>query len=152
MDALSASSPFLILRPESWVPPVGYQYGAVCDLGAVWKICFGGVTGMDATQGDVIVEPENIVRQAAAAFENVHTLMRCAAKLIGRSVEPIHLFSLRIYTPDMNLYRAQLKPIGEQYRLKFGRVYAPTALIGCSALFNPDALVEYVPEFLVPKS
>jgi enamine deaminase RidA (YjgF/YER057c/UK114 family) len=56
--------------------------------------------------------------------------------------EPEQLVSLVIYTTDIDGYRAASKELGEVWRRHFGRHYPAMALIGVSALFEPDAQVE----------
>jgi enamine deaminase RidA (YjgF/YER057c/UK114 family) len=56
--------------------------------------------------------------------------------------EPDDLVSLVVYTTDMAEYRASLSELGEVWRRRFGRRYPALALVGASALFEPDARVE----------
>ena len=59
-----------------------------------------------------------------------------------RGDEPDQLVSLVIYTTDIEAYRAAGRELGEVWRRHFGRRYPAMALIGVSALYDPEARVE----------
>jgi enamine deaminase RidA (YjgF/YER057c/UK114 family) len=50
--------------------------------------------------------------------------------------------SLVVYTTDIEEYRASTRELGEAWRRHFGRRYPAMALIGVSALLEPEARVE----------
>ena len=51
----------------------------------------------------------------------------------------------------MDGYRTFLRELGEVWRRHFGRRYPAMALIGASALFEPEALVELTGVAVVPE-
>ncbi len=51
----------------------------------------------------------------------------------------------------MDEYRASLRELGEVWRRHFGRRYPAMALIGASALFDPEARVELMGVAVVPE-
>jgi enamine deaminase RidA (YjgF/YER057c/UK114 family) len=112
----------LIVNPPELPAPVGFAHAVVAG-GAVY---LGGQTG----EGDSVVE------QLDSAAGKLVTALRAAGG------EPDQLVSLVIYTTDMEDYRASTSELGEVWRRHFGRRYPAMALIGVSALFEPDARVE----------
>ncbi len=53
--------------------------------------------------------------------------------------EPDQLVSLVVYVTDVDEYRASLSELGEVWRRHFGRHYPAMALVGVTALFEPEA-------------
>jgi enamine deaminase RidA (YjgF/YER057c/UK114 family) len=112
----------LIVNPPELPEPVGYAH-AVVARGAVY---LGGQTG----EGDSLVE------QFDSAAGKLATALRAAGG------EPDQLVSLVVYTTVIEEYRASGQELGEVWRLHFGRHYPAMALIGVSALYEPEARVE----------
>jgi enamine deaminase RidA (YjgF/YER057c/UK114 family) len=112
----------VIVNPPDLPEPVGFAH-AVTAGGAVY---LGGQTG----EGDSLAE------QFDSAAGKLVTALRAAGG------EPDQLVSLVIYTTDIEDYRASTAEIGEVWRRHFGRRYPAMALIGASALFDPEARVE----------
>ena len=112
----------VIVNPPELPEPVGFAH-AVVAAGAVY---LGGQTG----------EGASLVEQFDSAASRVLTALRAAGG------EPEQLVSLVIYTTDIDGYRAATKELGDVWRRHFGRYYPAMALIGVSALFEPEAQVE----------
>jgi enamine deaminase RidA (YjgF/YER057c/UK114 family) len=112
----------VIVNPPELPEPVGFAH-AVVAAGAVY---LGGQTG----EGDSLVE------QFDSAAGKIVTALKAAGG------EPDNLVSLVIYTTDIAEYRAATGELGEVWRRHFGRRYPAMALIGVSALFEPEARVE----------
>ena len=88
---------------------------------------------------------ETLAAQFDAAAAALVTSLRAAGG------EPDDLVSLLVFTTDMDEYRASLPELGEVWRRHFGRRYPAMALIGASALFDPDARVELTGVAVVPE-
>jgi enamine deaminase RidA (YjgF/YER057c/UK114 family) len=112
----------VIVNPPELPEPVGFAH-AVVAAGAVY---LGGQTG----------EGASLVEQFDSAASRVLTALKAAGG------EPEQLVSLVIYTTDLDGYRAATKELGDVWRRHFGRHYPAMALIGVSALFEPEAQVE----------
>jgi enamine deaminase RidA (YjgF/YER057c/UK114 family) len=112
----------LIVNPPELPEPVGFAH-AVVARGAVY---LGGQTG----------EGASLVEQFDAAAGKLVIALRAAGS------EPDRLVSLVVYTTDIAEYRASTGELGEVWRRHFGRRYPAMALIGVSALFEPEAQVE----------
>ena len=112
----------LIVNPPELPAPVGYAH-AVVARGAVY---LGGQIGEGAT----------IVEQFDSAAGKVVTALRAAGG------QPEQLVSLVVYTTDVDEYRASLHELGEVWRRHFGRRYPAMALVGVTALLEPEAKVE----------
>ena len=112
----------VIVNPPELPAPVGFAH-AVVARGAVY---LGGQIG----EGDTLVEQ----------FDSAASRVLTALKAAGAEAE--QLVSLVIYTTDIEGYRAATKELGKAWRRHFGRHYPAIALIGVSALFEPDAQVE----------
>ena len=87
---------------------------------------------------------ETLVEQFDAAAANVVAALRAAGGA------PDDLVSLVVYTTDVEEYRASLAELGEVWRRHFGRRYPALALVGASALFDPEARVELMGVAVVP--
>jgi enamine deaminase RidA (YjgF/YER057c/UK114 family) len=112
----------VIVNPPELPEPVGFSH-AVTAGGAVY---LGGQIG----------EGASLVEQFDSAADRLLTALRAAGG------EPDQLVSLVVYTTDIEDYRASTRELGEVWRRHFGRRYPAMALIGVSALFDPDARVE----------
>jgi enamine deaminase RidA (YjgF/YER057c/UK114 family) len=112
----------VIVNPPELPDPVGYAH-AVVAKGAVY---LGGQIG----------EGETLVEQFDSAAGRVVAALRAAG------AEPEHLVSLVVYTTEIEEYRASTSELGEVWRRHFGRRYPAMALVGVSALFEPEAKVE----------
>ena len=104
--------------------PVGYAHAVVAAPGRT--VYLGGQVGAG----------ETVVDQFDAAAANLVTALRAAGG------EPADLVSLVVYVTDVGEYRASLRELGEVWRRHFGRHYPAMALVGVSALFDPEARVE----------
>jgi enamine deaminase RidA (YjgF/YER057c/UK114 family) len=113
-----------IVAPPELPEPSGYAHAVVAAPGRT--VYLGGQTGAG----------ETLAAQFDAAAAALVTVLRAAGG------EPDDLVSLVVYTTDMDEYRASLRELGEVWRRHFGRRYPAMALIGASALFEPEARVE----------
>lgn len=127
-----------LFDPDGMPPAVGFSYGAIAASGRTLHIA--GLTGHHE-DGSI---DAGLVDQFAAACESV------AKVIVEGGGEPNDLVAMTIYTTDITGYRENLTPLGERYRLVFGRHYPPMALFGIGELFDPDALVELVCVAAVP--
>jgi enamine deaminase RidA (YjgF/YER057c/UK114 family) len=112
----------VIVNPPELPEPVGYSHAVVAG-GAVY---LGGQIGEGAT----------LVEQFDSAASKVVTALRAAGG------DPEHLVSLVVYTTEMDEYRASRSELGVVWQRHFGRRYPAMALVGVSALLEPDAKVE----------
>jgi len=124
-DACSARA----ILPEGWPQPRGYANGMVAE-GRV--LVTGGLVGWDA-QG---IFAKGFVAQLRQTFLNIKAVVEAG----GGRVEDI--VRLTWYVTDMPAYRASLKEMGPIYREAFGRHFPAMAVIGVSALVEPEALLE----------
>ncbi len=127
-----------LFDPDGMPPAKGFSYGSLPAEGRLLHIA--GLTGHKA---DESIE-DDIVSQFAQACRSVALVIEKA----GGS--PSDLVSMTIYTPALEEYRKNLKPIGAAYREVFDRHFPPMALIGVAELFDPKALVELVCVAVVP--
>jgi len=104
--------------------PVGYAHAVVAAPGRT--VYLGGQVGTG----------ETVVEQFDTAATNLVTALRAAGG------EPDDLVSLVVYATDVGEYHASLRELGEVWRRHFGRRYPAMALVGVSALFDPEARVE----------
>jgi enamine deaminase RidA (YjgF/YER057c/UK114 family) len=112
----------VIVNPPELPEPVGFAHAVVAG-GTVY---LGGQTG----------EGVSLVEQFDSAASRVLTALKAAGG------EPEQLVSLVIYTTDIDGYRVATRELGEVWRRHFGRHYPAMALIGVSALFEPEARIE----------
>ena len=112
----------VIVNPPDLPEPVGFAHAVVAGR----TIHLGGQIGEGAT----------LVEQFDSAAGRIVSAMRAAG------AEPDDLVSLVVYTTAIDEYRASTPELGEAWRRHFGRRYPAMALIGVSALMEPDAKVE----------
>ncbi|HWB56001.1 MAG TPA: RidA family protein [Gaiellaceae bacterium] len=122
-----------IVTPPELPEPSGYAHAVVAAPGRT--VYLGGQTGAG----------ETLAEQFDAAAAALVTSLRAAGG------EPDHLVSLVVFTTDMDTYRASLRELGEAWRRHFGRRYPAMALVGASALFDPEARVELMGVAVVPE-
>lgn len=121
-----------IVNPPELPEPSGYAHAVVAAPGRA--VYLGGQTGAG----------ETLAEQLDAAAGTLVAALRAAGG------EPDDLVSLVVFTTDMDEYRASLRELGDVWRRHFGKRYPAMALIGASALFEPDARVELMGVAVVP--
>jgi enamine deaminase RidA (YjgF/YER057c/UK114 family) len=112
----------VIVNPPELPEPVGFAHAVVAG-GTVY---LAGQIGEGAT----------LVEQFDSAASRVVTALRAAGG------GPEQLVSLVVYTTEMNEYRAARSELAAVWQRHFGRYYPAMALVGVSALVEPDAKVE----------
>ncbi|WP_030473959.1 RidA family protein [Lentzea aerocolonigenes] len=126
------------VNPASLPAPSGYSHGTLVGT----TLHLGGQTATDA---DMKIVPGGIVEQFRQAFGNVLTTLR----EVGG--EPEDLVSITIYLTDIPDYQAHGKEIGKVWRELAGPVYPAMAGIGCTGLWQPDALIEILGVAVIPE-
>jgi enamine deaminase RidA (YjgF/YER057c/UK114 family) len=122
-----------IVNPPELPEPSGYSHAVVAAPGRT--LYLGGQTGAG----------ETLAEQLDGAAGTLVAALRAAGG------EPDDLVSLVVFTTDMDEYRASLRELGDVWRRHFGKHYPAMALIGASALFEPDARVELMGVAVVPE-
>ena len=112
----------VIVNPPELPEPVGYAH-AVVARGTVF---LGGQIG----------ERETLVEQFDSAAAKLVTALRAAGG------ERDDLVSLVVYTTDIDEYRSSRSELASVWQQHFGRRYPAMALVGVSALVEPEAKVE----------
>jgi enamine deaminase RidA (YjgF/YER057c/UK114 family) len=125
------------VNPASLPKPSGYSHATLSGN----TLYLGGQTATD--QNMRIVEG-GIVAQFRQAFGNMLTALRAAGG------EPEDLVSITIYLTDIPGYQAHGKEIGQVWRELAGPVYPAMAGIGCTALWQPEALIEILGTAVIP--
>jgi enamine deaminase RidA (YjgF/YER057c/UK114 family) len=113
-----------IVNPPELPEPSGYAHAVVAAPGRT--VYLAGQAG----SGDTVAA------QFDAAAASLLTALRAAGG------EPDDLVSLVVYATDVDEYRAAMSELGGVWRRRFGRRYPAMALVGVSALSDPDARVE----------
>jgi enamine deaminase RidA (YjgF/YER057c/UK114 family) len=112
--------------------PIGYAHAVVAAPGRV--VYLGGQVGAGATVID--------------QFDDAAAKLVAALRAAGG--KPDDLVSLVVYATDLGEYRASLQELGEVWKRHFGRRYPALALVGVSALYDPEAQVELMGVAVVP--
>jgi enamine deaminase RidA (YjgF/YER057c/UK114 family) len=113
-----------IVNPPELPEPVGYAHAVVAAPGRT--VYLGGQTGAGET--------------LPGQFDSAAASLVAALRAAGG--EPDDLVSLVVYSTDVDEYRAAMEELGAVWRRHFGRRYPAMALVGVSALADPDARVE----------
>lgn len=129
--------PHLPVNPSQLPTPRGYSHGTLAGN----TLHLGGQTALDA---DMQIVSGGIVEQFRQAFGNVLTTLAEAGG------EPQDLVSVTIYLTDIPDYQAHGRQIGEVWRELAGPVYPAMAGIGCTALWQPEAMIEILGVAVIP--
>lgn len=125
------------VNPDALPAPRGYSHGTLVGN----TLYLGGQTALDA---DMNIVPGGIVEQFRQAFGNVLTTLR----EVGG--QPGDLVSVTIFLTDVPDYQAHGKEIGAVWRELAGAVYPAMAGIGCTALWQPEAMIEILGVAVIP--
>ncbi|HEY1549743.1 MAG TPA: RidA family protein [Kofleriaceae bacterium] len=120
------STELIILPGER---PVGY---AEARVGRGRALHIAGQVGWKAG----VFEAKDLVGQFAQAIDNILAILAAAHGHIHDIAE------MTIYATDVVAYRAARRDIGKVWREKLGTYFPAMALLGISALVEPEALVE----------
>lgn len=96
------------------------------------------VAGQTAHGSDGAVQGETMLAQVDAALGNLVMALQHA------SVHPSCLVSMQIYVTDVQAYREVTAQLGAVWRRHLGKHYPAVSLLGVTALYDPDAMVEIV--------
>ena len=129
--------PPIPVNPAALPAPRGYSHGTLVGD----TLHLGGQTATDA---GMRIVPGGIVAQFRQAFGNLLTTLREAGG------EPGDLVSITIYLTDIPDYQAHGKEIGQAWRELAGPVYPAMAGIGCTALWQPEAMIEILGVAVIP--
>lgn len=127
----------IAINPPTLAAPSGYSHGTLTGN----TLHLGGQTALDA---DMKIVPGGIVEQFRQAFGNVLATLREAGGI------PEDLVSLTIYLTDIPDYQAHGREIGKAWRELVGPVYPAMAGIGCTALWQPEAMIEILGIAVIP--
>ena len=125
------------VNPPSLPVPRGYAHGTLNGN----TLFLGGQTALDA---DGRIVAGGIVEQFRQAFGNVLATLRQVGGL------PEDLVSLTIYLTDVADYQAHGAEIGHVWRELAGSWYPAMAGIGCTRLWQPEAMIEIVGVAVIP--
>ncbi|QKV97064.1 RidA family protein [Streptomyces sp. NA02950] len=125
------------VNPPALPAPSGYSHATLVGN----TLHLGGQTALDA---DMKIVPGGIIEQFRQAFTNLLTTLREAG---GR---PEDLVSVTLYLTDIPDYQAHGKEIGKIWRELAGSVYPAMAGIGCTALWQPEAMIEILGVAVIP--
>jgi enamine deaminase RidA (YjgF/YER057c/UK114 family) len=125
------------INPPALPTPKGYSHGTLAGN----TLHLGGQTALDT---EMRIVEGGIVEQFRQAFGNVLTTLREAGGV------PEDLVSLTIYLTDIPDYQAHGREIGQVWRELAGTVYPAMAGIGCTALWQPEALIEILGVAVIP--
>ena len=129
----------IVTAPEL-AAPVGYAHAVVGAPGGR-TVHLGGQTALGPNGA---IEGESIVEQFDVAAGNVLAALRAAGGA------PEDVVQMLVFVTDVAEYKASLRELGEVWKRRFGRRYPAIALLGVSALFDPEARVELVATAVIP--
>jgi enamine deaminase RidA (YjgF/YER057c/UK114 family) len=108
-----------------WEPLIGYSRVVVAGP----LIFVAGTTG---TVGGRVVGPDDAYAQTVQALRNVETALASAGASLGDVVQT------QLFVTDITRW----EEVGRAHRELFGDVRPVTAMVGVSALIDPEMLVE----------
>jgi enamine deaminase RidA (YjgF/YER057c/UK114 family) len=113
-----------------WPAPKGYSNGRI-GRGPVLHIA-----GQVGWTPDGTFVAKDVVGQFAQALDNVLAVLHAA---FGRVTD---IAEMTVYVTDIAAYRAARKELGPVWRERMQNHFPAMALVGVSALVEPEALVE----------
>ena len=126
------------LLPPGWPRPKGYANG----IAAKGRFVFtGGIIGWDA-------EERLVSSDLAGQFVQVRR--NTLAVLAEAGAGPEHIVRMTWYVTDIAAYRESLPAIGAAYRDLIGKNFPAMAVVGVTALVEPDARIEIETTAVVP--
>ena len=129
-----------LINPPDIAEPIGYANAVEATPGR--RIFLAGQVDM-APDGS-IAHPGDLLAQCKGTFGNLARVLAAAG---GR---PEHLVRMRIYTTDIESYKALGRDIGRAYREHFGRWYPAMTMVGVTRLYDEGALVEIESDAVIP--
>jgi enamine deaminase RidA (YjgF/YER057c/UK114 family) len=126
-----------VLQPPGWPRPKGYANGMA---GTGRFVVIAGQIGWDA-EGRFA---EGLPAQIGQALRNILTVLAEAGG------GPEHIARLTWYVTDIPAYRASIAALGPVWREIMGRNFPAMAVVGVTALVEPDALVEIEATAILP--
>lgn len=125
------------VNPGVLATPRGYAHGTLCGS----TLYLGGQTAQDR---DGRIVAGDVVDQFRLAFGNLLTVLR---EVGGR---PGDLVSLTIYLTDIPDYQEHAREVGKVWRELAGSGYPAMAVIGCTRLWDPAAMIEILGTAVIP--
>ncbi len=110
--------------------PKGYADGRI-GHGKVLHVA--GQIGWNAQQ---VFVAKDLVGQFAQTLDNVLAVLKVA------HAHPSDIAEMTVYVTDIAAYRAARRDIGAVWRARLGTYFPAMALVGVTALVEPEALVE----------
>ena len=126
-----------VLLPPGWPRPKGYANGMV---GGGRVAVIGGQIGWDS-RGRFAA---GFVAQTGQALRNI------LAVLAEAGGGPEHIARMTWYVTDMPAYRASVAALGPVWREVMGKHFPAMAVVGVTALVEPEALVEIEATAILP--
>jgi enamine deaminase RidA (YjgF/YER057c/UK114 family) len=118
------------LLPPGWPRPKGYANGVSAD-GRI--VVTAGIVGWNAGER---FETDDLAGQFRQVLRNL------LAILAEDGAGPEHIVRMTCYVTDIAAYRASLAEIGAAWRELIGRHYPAMAVVGVTALVEPQAKIE----------
>ena len=113
-----------------WPRPKGYSNGRI-GAGRVLH-----VAGQIGWTPDGVFPSRDLIGQFGIALDNVLAVVRAARG------QPTDIASMTVFVTDIPAYRARQRELGPVWRARMDRHYPAMALVGTTALVEPEALVE----------
>jgi enamine deaminase RidA (YjgF/YER057c/UK114 family) len=127
-----------VLLPPGWPRPKGYSNG----ISARGRTIFtAGVIGWDEDERMVAPDLPGQLRQVLLNIRDI---------LAEDGAGPEHIVRMTWYVVGLDDYRSGLAEIGAVWKAVMGRVYPAMAVVGVSALVEPEARIEIEAIAVVP--
>jgi enamine deaminase RidA (YjgF/YER057c/UK114 family) len=129
------------VQPTGWPTPLGYANGIV-SLGNGERVLF--VAGQIGWQPDGTFHTDDFAQQFGQALENVLAVVKAAGG------EATNVARMTVYVTDLDAYRASLRAVGHEWRMRMGRHFPAMALVGVAGLVEKRAKVEIEATCILP--
>lgn len=130
----------MILRPDGWPRPRGYENGVV-QSGKI--VSLAGQIGWNPVTS--AFDSDDLAAQVRQALHNIIEL------LLNAGARPQDLVRLTWYMTDRAAYVSSLKEIGAVYREIIGEHYPPMSVVFVTALVEERARVEIEATAVIPE-
>ena len=133
------TTPHRLISPESMAPAPGFAHAVVPADGRTVYIA-----------GQISCDPTGAVVGNTFAEQYDVALGNVVEALAHAGGQPDHIVSLVVYATDVQAYRDDRRGVGVAHRKHLDRHFPAMAVLGTTALFEPDALVEIIATAVIP--
>ena len=122
------------INPETLCAPIGFAHAYLVEAGDSRTLYLAGQCGHNPN--GKILHTGDLVGQTTQALENIGAILSEAR------MEFSDIVQLNFYVTSRDDYATARRDLGAIWRKHFDRHFPAMAVVGVTALYDPDALIE----------